>query len=102
MDTEGQVARQRPWSCCPGNDAHLRVIIQWEIDNDWDEGEREGGREGRGGGREGGREGRREEEREEKGGREGGRKDKVKERGCACKSGTQTERGKQSTSLPNS
>ena len=45
----------------------------------------------------------REEEREEGREREGGRKDKdVKERGCARKGGTQTERGKQSTSLPNS
>ena len=34
VDTEGQVAREGPWSGCPGDEANVRVFLQWKVDND--------------------------------------------------------------------
>ena len=34
MYTEGKVARECPWSGCPGNHGDIGVLVQREVDND--------------------------------------------------------------------
>ena len=34
MNAHGQIARQRPRSRRPGNDAHIGRFVQWKTDND--------------------------------------------------------------------
>ena len=33
VNTEGQIARESPWGCCPGDNANTGVVVKWKIDN---------------------------------------------------------------------
>ena len=35
MYTQGQVARQRPWRGCPGNECYIWIVFKWEVYNDY-------------------------------------------------------------------